>query len=110
MSFCLLVLYAQVTTCYQTTTSASLLYKNSAFWVASGEVMRGGDGMEVIMATKTTKVKKMDDNCTVKRKNMQRAHKGAGRGRKTMRDRELRKREEKQVRKQGLEHSRQKKK
>lgn len=34
----------------------------------SGEVMRGGDGMEVIMASETTKVKKTDDNGPVKGK------------------------------------------
>lgn len=66
--FVLLILHAQVTTSYQTSASISLLYKNGTFRVASGEVMRGGDGMEVIMATETTKVKKTDDNGTVKGK------------------------------------------
>lgn len=64
----LLILYAQVPASYQTSTSISLLHRNSAVQLASGEVMRGGDGMEVIMATETTKVKKMDDNGTVKGK------------------------------------------
>ncbi len=36
--------------------------------------MRGGEGMEVIMATETTKVKKMDDDCTVKGKKICRGH------------------------------------
>lgn len=42
--------------------SVFLLYENSTFWVVSRGVMRGGDGLEMIMATKTPKVKKMDDN------------------------------------------------
>lgn len=51
------------------------------FGFATGEVIRGGDGMEVIMATETTKVKKMDDNCTMRGKEYsKRALGGLGNG------------------------------
>lgn len=44
--FVLLALYAQVTTCYQMSSSVSLFSKNGTFQVASGKAMRGGDGSD----------------------------------------------------------------
>lgn len=99
--FVLLILHAQVTTSYQTSTSIWLLYKNGTFQVASGEVMRGGDGMEVIMATETTKVKKMDDNGTVKGKEYSKRALGGLGNRERLKSR-------KQVRKHGVEQAQQK--
>ena len=68
----------QLTYCSQMLPKASLLCDGT---YRAAFVMRGGDGMEVIMTTETTKVKKMDDNGTVKGKEYgTRAHRELGDG------------------------------